>query len=536
MTGSPIEDLGDDRQRTEVLRKLRMTMKKYDRAFWALFSVLLLARLLTIGRVELFSDEAYYWLQSKFPAACYQFNPPVYSYLIAFFTLLFGDTLWGVRLMSLASWVGLTIVFYLFARDISGRRAAFYSVLVINLLPVFIPVGFITIPDMPFLFFWMLAVFFLWKIFGKDSPSPYLWYAAGASIGLGLMSKYFMVLMMPCVFLYLVLSPKNRQWLKKKEPYLAALLSFVIMSPAIYWNFATKLESMQMHFKGRHAVETIHLISSKFTYYLVSQSVIVTPIVFLLVLAAMAYAVYAGLKRKEEDLLFLAFTSAPVLVFFAGWALFVKVKPHWTCYCYLTAVILMVMLMERSYASAKSRSARFLLLLPFGVTFIPLLLTLLVVFSAATGCLKYFPLPADVKSYLYVRFDYIPDRWTQTGRYIREVYEGLEKGSKGVFLFGTKEYVTISLAAYYAGKPMQSYLLEPEILAEQFLYWQKPERMKKLEGFDAVAVGKTFHFEDFDFRKYFSRVEEAKPVEFMSKGKLKKTVLVYRCYGFKPLP
>ena len=130
--------------------------KRYDRAFWVLFSVLLLIRLISIAKFELFSDEAFYWLHSKFPAVCYQFNPPIYSYLIKFFTLLFGNGEFAVRLMSLVSWIGLTIVLYLFSSEIANKRVAFYSVLIINLLPVFIPVGFVTIPDMPFLFFWML--------------------------------------------------------------------------------------------------------------------------------------------------------------------------------------------------------------------------------------------------------------------------------------------------------------------------------------------------------------------------------------------
>ena len=507
--------------------------KKYDRAFWILFFVFFLTRLLSIAKFELFSDEAFYWLHSKFLDLCYQFNPPVYAYLIRFFTVLFGDSPFAIRIMSLASWVGLTIILYLFSSEITNKRVAFYSVLVINLLPVFIPVGFITIPDMPFLFFWMLAIFYLWKIFGKDSPSPSLWYKAGISLGFGLMSKYFMVLLAPCVFVYLLLSHKNKYWLKRKEPYIALAIAFFMMSPAIIWNIAHKLSSIELHFKGRHAVETIPLVGNKFLYYVLSQSAIITPVIFLLVIAAMAYAVITGLRNRRDDLLFLSLTSAPVLLFFAAWALFVKVKPHWTCYSYLTSVILLVMLMETVFVSLKSRLARFLILLPFAATFIPILLTLLIVLSAVTGYLKYFPLPAEAKSYLYARFDFVPDIWTRSGQYINEVYEDLSKDSKGVFIFGTKEYMTISLAAYYTGKPFQSYLLEPVILAEQFLYWQKPERLKKLEGFNAVAVGKPWHFENFPFSKYFSSVKEVKPVEYMSKGQLKKKVVIYRCYGFK---
>ena len=62
------------------------------------------------------------------------------------------------------------------------------------------------------------------------------WYAAGVAFGLGLLSKYTMFMLVPCVALWLASSPRLRPWFRRQEPYVAAALGLLIFSPVIVWN------------------------------------------------------------------------------------------------------------------------------------------------------------------------------------------------------------------------------------------------------------------------------------------------------------
>ncbi|HEY1411590.1 MAG TPA: glycosyltransferase family 39 protein, partial [Rhodopila sp.] len=62
------------------------------------------------------------------------------------------------------------------------------------------------------------------------------WAASGVCTGLALFSKYSSVLTMGGAVLYLVASPSHRHWLRRPQPYLAAMLAVLVFSPVLIWN------------------------------------------------------------------------------------------------------------------------------------------------------------------------------------------------------------------------------------------------------------------------------------------------------------
>jgi hypothetical protein len=72
---------------------------------WAiaiLFVALVAARVVVASSLDLFSDEAFYWLCAQRPALAYADHPFMTAMLVRLGTALLGDTVLGARLAFLA--------------------------------------------------------------------------------------------------------------------------------------------------------------------------------------------------------------------------------------------------------------------------------------------------------------------------------------------------------------------------------------------------------------------------------------------------
>lgn len=123
---------------------------------WRLLGSLLIAytillRLLYLGVIELLQEEAYYWNYSQHMAAGYLDHPSMVALLIRFGTLLFGTTEAGVRFGAFLCWFITAFFVYRFARTMLDREAAFGSLILVAVLPVFFGIALVMTPDAPLL-------------------------------------------------------------------------------------------------------------------------------------------------------------------------------------------------------------------------------------------------------------------------------------------------------------------------------------------------------------------------------------------------
>jgi len=180
----------------------------------------------------------------------------------------------------------------------------------------------IATPDTPQALFWASAVYFVYK--AVNGEGGHFWYLTGVMLGLGLLSKYTMILFTPCVLMFLLASAESRKWLFRKEPYLALLLGLLIFSPVILWN--ARHEWISFLFQLKHGVELKRNSGLRtFGDFWGGQAGLISPLVFFGVLWAMGKSAIQGFARRRDDLLLLFFTSAPVLFFF-GWPV---CAPEW---------------------------------------------------------------------------------------------------------------------------------------------------------------------------------------------------------------
>jgi undecaprenyl-diphosphatase len=290
------------------------------------------------GRWPLAPDEAHYWEWSRHLDWSYYSKGPMVALLIGISTRLGGHTAFWVRLPAVLLGTGLAGIAYLMARRIfQSERAGFLSVVFLSLMPLYVAGSILMTIDPPFVFCWGLASLFLCRAVRRRTEAS--WYGAGIAFGLGMLSKYTMLMLLPCVLLWLLASPRLRPWLRRREPYEAAFLGLLIFSPVIVWN------ARHGWLSGRHVLiqaggggawgTGAPLLGG--AEFFGTQLGLVSPFLFVLMLLGVVWAWREGGRQARDDLLLLACLSAPVLLFFQLWSFATKVQANWAAHAYLTA-------------------------------------------------------------------------------------------------------------------------------------------------------------------------------------------------------
>lgn len=293
--------------------------------------VLTLWRLYLSAGLQLHPDEAYYWLWSRHLDVGYFDHSPLVAYFIWFTTLLSKSELW-VRLSGTIVTLIVSFLTWKLALQLFGSiRVAAGSVMLFNVYPLTM-LGLIVItPDIPVFLFWTLSVYIFWQII--SSNKTWLWYALGLSFGLALLSKYTAILLVPCLFIYLVLTD-DRRWLKTFHPYLSLLIGLLCFLPVVYWN--SHHDWISFTFQLSHGLGGQSYSFDRLVEYVVGQLLVAGPIVWFLGI----YAAFACLFRKDKAQLFLILMALPVIIFFGFSSLKKLAGPNWPVFAYFTFSIL----------------------------------------------------------------------------------------------------------------------------------------------------------------------------------------------------
>jgi 4-amino-4-deoxy-L-arabinose transferase-like glycosyltransferase len=294
-------------------------------------------RCLVASRIDLETDEAYYWLWSRRLAESYFDHPPMIAYLIRLGTALFGDTPFGIRSMAIACIVATSaLVYALTVVLFDDRRLGALAALWFNLMPHTAFFSIVMYPDTPAILFWTLCCVALAQVW-KTGRGAW-WYLAGAAGGLLLLSKYTGVFLLGGVGLWLLMSPKMRHWLTRPEPYLAAMIALVLFSPVIQWNADHHWASFAKQF-GRALDSTADGGIANVGVFIGVQMLFVSPLIFVFAIAGLVVAGARGFLRQEANWLLPALAVAPMLAYFAFHALSAEVLPQWPSAAYAIGVV-----------------------------------------------------------------------------------------------------------------------------------------------------------------------------------------------------
>ncbi|KTD06165.1 dolichyl-phosphate mannosyltransferase [Legionella gratiana] len=201
--------------------------------FLILILLLFLLRIFFMFKTNLLVEEAYYWNYSNHLDFSFLDHPPMVAVLIKLGTLIFGVNEWGVRFASVPCWI-ITCYFSFKLTTLIRKEAGLYAVVLLSIMPFFFIHSLIITPDIPLILSWSATLYYLYQALVLDRDKS--WYWAGVWLGLGLLSKYTIVLLGLSTIIYLIGDPASRKWFLRKEPYCCALIAFIIFIPVIYWN------------------------------------------------------------------------------------------------------------------------------------------------------------------------------------------------------------------------------------------------------------------------------------------------------------
>ena len=152
-----------------------------------------------------------------------------------FGTLVFGDTNFGVRFTGL---LGMLLMQLLLADIVWQVLRDYRYVLIAVLLPEASPAyGFLmtkVAPDTALIPLELAMIASLVRL--SVSGNPRWWLAAGVFGGLALLTKYTVVLLLPGVLAFALMSQPRTRWLTSPYPWLALLCAIAIFLPVVYWN------------------------------------------------------------------------------------------------------------------------------------------------------------------------------------------------------------------------------------------------------------------------------------------------------------
>lgn len=226
----------------------------FDYAFLSIIGVSFALRLLFLFyNHSLWAEEAYYWNYAQHLDFGYLDHPPMVAFLIKLTTSIFGTHEFSVRLASPLCWI-IAVFFSFKLSNLIARGTGWYVVVLLSILPFFFLQSLVITPDQPLTACWAAALYYLYRtlVLGQTN----YWYVLGIWLGLGLLSKYTIVLLGLSTLFYLSLVPSARYWFGRKEPYLCTLITVLFFMPVIYWNATHEWASFA--FQGTRRLEAAY--------------------------------------------------------------------------------------------------------------------------------------------------------------------------------------------------------------------------------------------------------------------------------------
>jgi 4-amino-4-deoxy-L-arabinose transferase-like glycosyltransferase len=288
------------------------------------------ARLLFAFTIGLGIDESYTIAISRGLSLSYFDHPPLHLWIVHFAARALGETAVArvpfIGLFFVTGWV-----YYRLACGLFGPRAAVIALFALNVTPFFFAsAGSWIVPDGPLLFGLAIAAWAAAQVFFRgslDEPLAWrLWLVVGIGLGLAGLSKYSAILTAAGLAAFVVLSPKQRRWLRHPAPYVSAIVTFALITPVILWNATHGWASFE--FQGERGVPRGELHPAQGAIMALGEIAFLSPWIFAPLVAGLANAFRLW---RDERCLFLLCLSLPPIVLFSLTPLWGgRGQPHWT--------------------------------------------------------------------------------------------------------------------------------------------------------------------------------------------------------------
>ncbi len=481
----------------------------YTRATLLLLGVWTLIRLWFCTTLDLVGDEAYYWLWAQHLDLCYYSKGPGIAWAMAASTALLGDTVFGLRVLSVLAAAGTSWFTFLLARDTFSSRVGFWAVLVATLTPVFL-IGSVLITIDPLsVFFWMATALVFWRAAQEERAGP--WALAGALVALGMLVKFTNVALLISFLIACVWIPSWRRHLGRPRFFLLIAMALLAFVPVLVWNAQHDWITFQ-HLKERGSLDRPWRVSPKeFSQFLGGQFGVYFPLFFAGLLAALGAARRLFPERREA-VAYLLSLVLPLLAFYTVLGLNDGGQPNWTAPAFVSGTILLAAVWV--HWAERSRVARVMARTS---------LALAAVVVAGFFVLSNVRLRTEADPLGRVR------GWPDLAAQVEAA-----RAQHGAQIVMAGNYQIAALMTFYLpGRPFV-FMPRAERIHNQYAFW--PGLRERVEpGADAILLEKQDRYAP-EVAEDFAEVIPLGRVESHWRGKVVRSFYLYRCVDYKGAP
>ena len=477
-----------------------------------------LVRLWLAFRLNLIPDEAYYWSWSRHLEWCYYDQPGMIAWIEFLATrIIETKSPFFARLPMLILSAGTTYFLYLISYVLYGSKdRAIKAAVLLNIVPVFFTGSFLIMHDTPLVFFWVLSSYYFVRLL-KTSRTEY-WYYLALSIAGAFYSKFTGIMFEGCLLVFILLSPDKKRFLRIPHFYLSQILSALLFMPILIWNYINNWVAFKAVLKlGTKTPTTLSKFLDYFFSYHGAQFLIVSPLIYIAILASIFLAIKSWLQNKDENDFFCLSFSVPVLLYFSYLSLKTRVHANWSVFAYPLSLVLLVEMAGR-YSSQGERVILF-----FSkryqryAAFVSIMLISLTVIHAVHSLIPRF-LPELLKKDRLVHEFY---GWPE----LAETVMQYRKPDQAV---AALRYQVASELEYYLPNSTPVYCLNTFSRGNQF---DLVKDIDDLKNRDVLIVSeKEMHQK---LRRVFDYVSELSPIAQHYKGVAVKNYCLYSCRGMK---
>lgn len=469
--------------------------------------VLLVLVVATAGRLwlaaalPLVDDEAYYWAWSRRPAWGYPDHPPAIAGLIRSTISLVGDTPLGVRFGAVMLSAGSTWLLFDLGRMMYGPTSGAVAAIGFQVIPSTSVGSIFAFPDAPFTFFWILALWALWRARGSGRTLD--WLLTGLAAGGAAISKLTALFLAISLVGYLSATRSERRWFRRPEPYLAAAIALVIFLPVVLWNanhgwstFHKASAPVPWIVTGAAPLNALAFAGAQLAYY--------GPLTFPLLIAALAVLT---MERSDSRSAFVVWGAAPIIGL--TWAASVAgiPKPHW----HAPGLLLALIAAGALWPFIRTRLAWRV------VATVSVVLNLAVI-----GALVVLPFRADSASAGQIW------GWDQVARSVELLIQETPI-SPGRFILTQRYQVAGPLEFHLRGR----YIVATTFGGDAYDFWVPQQR---LIDHNAIYINDLASGPGVPIERIFRRVEKLPSIEVRLDGRVARQFSVYRGFGFRGLP
>ena len=509
-----------------------MKMNLMQRQVVSIIVISTFIRIVLALLLELGNDEVYYWTYARYPDFSHFDHPPMIGLLIQASTLnlLFSDDFF-LRLGPIVLAACSTWMMYRIGTKVKDERAGLVAAILFTAsIYCSLIAGFAVVPDAPQLFFWLLALdvmldFLPAENIGSRQRTRMIMF--GVFAGLAMLSKYHSAFLWVGVLSYILCY--NRKWMKDYSLYGALAISFLLITPILYWNFTNDFITFTFH--GSRVKPDFQFRPDYFIQEIAGQIAYNNPINCVLIIMALL-----GLARKkmllDSSIRILLLNSLPLYFLFTGFSLFRSTLPHWTGPSFLAMIVIAAVYWSSHVVSDEKR------------LFLPLSIRLSLFFVLVMSCLAVYGIN-------YVPFSF----GTQTeeahagdGDFTQDMF-GWESIGKDFQAIALKEERTGRMQPgaalisyrwypgahedYYVAMHRNLYVLG-ELNDTHKYFWINQQRGGLQAGKDYYHIAVSNYYRDPEtvFGGVFERIEPIDTINVFRSGALVRKAFVYRLRNY----